>query len=374
MTRPFDLITLGETMIRHYTRGFHRMEQCEDLGFSIAGSESNVAVAASRLGLKCGWISKLTDNALGKKIEREISVHGVDVSRVVWTAEGRTGSFYIEFGSPPRPTQVLYDRKGSAASRLTAQEVDWEFVRGAKWFHTTGITCALSRDCLHTVQEGIREAHSGSTKVSLELNYREALWTTKQCRKVISTLIPSLDLFIATSEDMVRVFGFNGTGPELAERTRQEFGIGRVLLTCGAQGAVCLDRTSGLHELSFERFPITVVDRIGAGDAFTAGFFTGMLEADIDTGLLYGAAACALKYSIPGDLALISRKEMLDVAGGEGREAKKVMTPRVSNPGRRTVTSPPWRVALRCRGFLFPQETPREPGVSLGLGCPSPQR
>ena len=323
MTHLYDLVSLGESMIRHFTRGFHRLEQCMDLGFSIAGSESNVAVAASRLGLRCGWISKLADNPLGRKIEREIAVHGVDVSRVIWTPVGRVGTFYIEFGSPPRPTQVLYDRKGSVASQLSAHEVDWEYVRSAKWFHTTGITCALSRECLRTVQEGIRQAHTGSTQVSLELNYREALWTTRQCRKVISTLLPSLDLFIATSEDMVRVFGFNGTGPEQTARINREFGIGRVLLTCGAQGAVCLDSASGLHELSFDRFPITVVDRIGAGDAFTAGYFVGMLESDIDTGLLYGAASCALKYSIPGDLALISRKEMLDVAEGKAGKLRR---------------------------------------------------
>lgn len=322
MPHSFDLISLGETMIRHFTRGLHRLEQCTDLGFSTAGSESNVAVAASRLGLVCGWISKLTDNPLGRKIEREVQVHGVDVSRVVWTSEGRVGSFYIEFGSPPRPTQVLYDRADSAASHLTASEVDWEYVRQAKWFHTTGITCALSQNCLETVREGIRQAHLGTTRVSLELNYRQALWSPQECCQTVTPLLPEVDLFIATSEDMAAVFGFAGDGTAQAERIHREFGCKMVLLTCGSQGAVCRDNASGLHELSFEHFPITVVDRIGAGDAFTAGFFTGMLEAGIDTGLLYGAATCALKYSIPGDLALISRKEMLEVA--EGRVGKLI--------------------------------------------------
>ena len=106
-SRRFDLITLGETMIRHYTRFFHRIEQSVDLGFSTAGSESNLAIAASRLGLSTGWIGKLVDNPLGRKIEREIAVHGVDVSRVIWTPRGRVGVFYIEFGSPPRATDVI---------------------------------------------------------------------------------------------------------------------------------------------------------------------------------------------------------------------------------------------------------------------------
>jgi 2-dehydro-3-deoxygluconokinase len=321
--KTFDLVTLGETMIRHFTRDLHRLEQCIDLGFSTAGSESNVAIAASRLGLRCGWISKLVDNPLGRKIEREIRVHGVDVSQVVWTNRGRVGSFYIEFGSPPRPTHVIYDRKGSAASTLRPSEVDWRVVGSARWFHSTGITCALSASCLEAVRRGIFEAHQGSALASLELNYRGKLWTPARCRKTVSQLLPDLDLFIATSEDIKRVFGFSGSGSDQAARIQSEFGPAKVLLTCGSHGAICLDLDTGLHELSFERFPIQVVDRIGAGDAFTAGFFTGLLEDGIDTGLLYGAAACALKYAISGDLALISREEMLEVAHGRGNSLRR---------------------------------------------------
>ena len=136
-------------------------------------------------------------------------------------------------------------------------------------------------------------------------------------------MLPEIDLFIAASKDVGRVFGFTGTGREQAEKVRDEWSVPRILLTCGSQGALFLDQESGLHEISFEHFPVTVVDRIGAGDAFTAGFFAGFLEKDIDTGLLYGAATCALKYSIPGDLALISREEMLQVAEGKGGSLRR---------------------------------------------------
>ena len=312
----FHLVALGETMIRHFTRGFHRLEQCTDLGFSIAGSESNLAVGASRLGLSCGWIGKLVDNPLGRKIEREISVHGVDLSRVVWTDKGRVGAFYIEFGSPPRPTQVTYDRKDSAASTLGPGEVDWDYVRTAEWFHTTGITCALSKTCLDTVREGIREAHRGATRVSLDLNYREKLWTPSRCRGVLATLLPELDLLIAGSDDVRKVFGFGGEGADQAGKIQDRFGTKRVLVTCGGQGAVARDEKGSVHGISFERFPVREVDRIGSGDVFAAGFFAGLIERDVDLGLLYGAATCAWKYSVPGDHALISREEMLEVARG----------------------------------------------------------
>lgn len=316
--KNFDLITLGETLIRHYTRGQQRLEQSADLGFGIAGAESNVAIAASRLGLRCGWISKLARNPLGEKIEREIRVHGVDTSHVVWTDQGRVGTFYIEFGSPPRATHVLYDRANSAASTLRPEEVDWNYVRAASWFHTTGITCALSRSCLATVLRGIEEAHRGKTLVSFEINYREKLWTLAQCRSTLLKVIPGVDLIISSAEDVKRVFGMKGEGLVLAERVRRKFGARRILITCGSQGAVGFDHEGSHHELSFERFPISVVDRIGAGDAFTAGFLAGLIEKDFATGLLHGAATCALKYSIPGDLALINRTEMLEVAAGNG--------------------------------------------------------
>lgn len=317
MIFEYDLVALGETMIRHYSRAAMRLEQCTDLGFSIAGSESNLAIAASRLGLRCAWISKLPQNPLGEKIAREIHVHGVDLSQVTWTEEGRVGVFYIEFGSPPRPTQILYDRKGSAASTLSPEDIDWNFIRRSKWFHTTGITCALSASCLETVKTALQEAHRGQTQVSLEVNYREKLWSTETCRQTLEPLLGNVDLLVTSTEDACRVFRIEGEGVQQAALFRERYPVRRLLMTCGSRGALFIDQDGSIEELSFDRFPVTVVDRIGTGDAFTAGFFVGWLEKDAATGLLYGAATCALKYSIPGDHALVSRQEMLAVAAGD---------------------------------------------------------
>ncbi|MCA9411935.1 MAG: sugar kinase [Candidatus Omnitrophica bacterium] len=315
--KKLDIVSLGETMIRHYTRHFERIEQSRDLGFSIAGAESNVVIAAARVGLKTGWISKLVENPLGEKIHREIELNGVDMSRVVWTDKGRVGTFYIEFGSTPRPTKVIYDREGSAASTLKPEEVDWDYVRSAKWFHTTGITPALSKACLDTVRVGIEEAHRGKTSVSLDLNYRSKLWSPSKCKKTLSPLLPKVDLFIAGFEDLIQVFGIRGTAKSQAKEIQEEFGVSKVLVTCGAEGAILRESNGEIHEISFERFPVKSIDRIGTGDAFAAGFLAGMIERDIELGLLYGAGLCALKYSIPGDHALVYRDELLAVIEGK---------------------------------------------------------
>ena len=315
--QELDIVTLGETMIRHFTRHQERLEQSRDLGFSVAGAESNVAIAAARVGLKTGWIGKLVKNPLGEKVEREIGVHGVDTSRVVWSEKGRIGSFYIEFGEIPRGTQVIYDRERSAASTLNPEEVDWDFVRSAKWFHTTGITPALSKSCLETVRSGIEEAHRGDAKVSMDLNYRSKLWTPARCRKTVSSLLPKVDLLISSFDDLLTVFELKGSARSQARQLQEVYGPANVLITCGSEGALLRDSDGEVHEISFDLFPVKPVDRIGTGDAFAAGFLTGLIEEGIEKGLLYGAGLCALKYSIPGDHALTTREELLSVVAGK---------------------------------------------------------
>src|SRR6266851_2290506 len=121
--RPYDVVTLGETMIRLSPKGHTRLEEAAELECRIGGSESNVAVALARLGLKSAWISKLPLNPLGKLIARRLQSLGVDVASVLWTEEGRAGLYFIEPGAAPRPSRVLYDRANSAASTMEPDEI-----------------------------------------------------------------------------------------------------------------------------------------------------------------------------------------------------------------------------------------------------------
>src|SRR5215212_2260762 len=150
-TRPLDVLTFGETMVRLVPKGFTRLEDAQELECRVGGSESNVAVALARLGLRTAWISKLPANPLGMMVERRVRSFGVDTSRVIWEEGGRAGVYFIEPGAAPRPARVLYDRANSSASRLEPSEIDWAALDATRHLHLTGITPALSVTCQATV-------------------------------------------------------------------------------------------------------------------------------------------------------------------------------------------------------------------------------
>jgi 2-dehydro-3-deoxygluconokinase len=138
-----DLVTFGEAMVRFSPPALQRLEQASTLEASVGGSELNVAVLAARLGVLSRWVSRLPDNALGRMIEARAREQGVD-AHVEWAADGRVGLYFVERGGA-RISSVLYDRAGSAISRVTPGSIDWASVfAGARWYHTSGITPALS--------------------------------------------------------------------------------------------------------------------------------------------------------------------------------------------------------------------------------------
>src|SRR5215207_6543836 len=137
--------------------GRSRLEIATILDIQVGGSESNTAIALSRLGQRVAWWSRLPDNPLGKHVANTLRVHGVDVSSVAWGGD-RLGTYFVEFGSPPRPTQVVYDRAASSASDMQPDHFDWSLVGKSRWLHLTGITPALSASCLATVRRAIQEA------------------------------------------------------------------------------------------------------------------------------------------------------------------------------------------------------------------------
>src|SRR5438445_6567001 len=132
-------------MIRLSPPAFQRLEQTSSLDLQVGGAELNTAVALARLGRQTTWVSRLTDNPLGRLIANRAREAGVSTEHVIWTNEDRVGLYFLEFGAAPRASSVVYDRKGAAIANLKPGTVDWRGVfAGAKWFHVTGITPALS--------------------------------------------------------------------------------------------------------------------------------------------------------------------------------------------------------------------------------------
>ncbi|MDR7521754.1 MAG: sugar kinase [Armatimonadota bacterium] len=312
-----DVVTLGEAMIRLAAPYGEALESAPHLEARVAGAEANVAVTLARLGFRSGWISKLVDDPLGRRIVGELRRHGVDVSAMVWTSQGRTGLYFIEHVPPPRGVAVHYDRTGSACSTMTPEEVDWAYVRSARRVHVTGITPALSASCARTTARLLDEARACGAEVSFDVNYRRKLWTAQQARAVLEPLLDGVELVIATQEDAREVFGLAGTPPDLAARLRDHTHAAAAVITAGAGGAYLADGQTVHHEPAV---PGAEVDPIGRGDAFAAGLLWAALEADLVAGLRYGVALASLAQAYRGDIPWVTRQDVLRAL--EGRDTK----------------------------------------------------
>jgi len=305
-----DLVTFGEAMIRFSPPASQRLEQASTLKATVGGSELNVAVLAARLGVTARWVSRLPDNALGRMIDGQAREQGVD-ARVEWTADGRVGLYFVEVGGA-RVSSVLYDRAGSAISKITPGNVDWasEFA-GARWYHVSGITPALSDGAAKVTAESLVAAKRAGLTVSYDLNYRAKLWSAEHARAVQEPLMEYVDVLIAAEQDARLIFG-----AESAESLAKRFEIGAVAVTLrdNPQSAVVAVRG---ETYTAPRFEVDTVDPIGAGDAFTGGIIVSRLEnRSWDETVRFATATAALKHTIPGDFCLVTRNDVEQLLRG----------------------------------------------------------
>ncbi|BCX03189.1 MAG: 2-keto-3-deoxygluconate kinase [Candidatus Roseilinea sp.] len=319
MPEQFDFITLGETMVRLSPPGFQRIAQTQSFDFQIGGAESNVAINLAWLGFKTAWLSRMPDNALGRKVVSVIASYGVDTSGVRFVPGERVGVYFIELATPPRPNRVIYDRAGSAASRMTIADVDVERIAQARWLHMTGITPALSASCLAMTADVLRFAREHGLTVSFDVNYRALLWPAQEAGRALSPLMPLCHYVFVAHRDAVALFGAPEEPHQAAEVLQQRFGCDVLVMTLGEAGAIA--RTQSQQIEAPQTFKASqIVDRIGAGDAFDAGFMAAQgWGLPLEASLHYGNAMSALKLTIPGDLALFSRDEVEQLVGGATR-------------------------------------------------------
>lgn len=309
-----ELVTIGETMLRLTAPPGFGLENAPHFLVHTAGAESNVAVMLSRFGHRTGWVSKLVNDALGRRIAHDIRAHGVDTSRVVWVPAGKTGSYYLELPLKPRTGRVIYDRSGSAASQLGVEDVDWEYVESARAIHLTGITPALSPNCQAVVAEALARARRRGALISFDVNYRSRLWPSERAAHTISELLAAgLSVLFCTADDASTLFGATGPAAQAASRLKHLFPCDVAVVTSGDR---CAAVTS---EKSFEAegYPIEALDRVGSGDAFAAGFLHGYLQGDVGAGLQYGMALAALKHTFFGDVPWIGPVEAQALISGD---------------------------------------------------------
>ncbi len=310
-----DVVTIGETMLRLSAPPGVPLEQAPQLDVHVAGAESNVAIALCRLGTTAGWISRLVDTPLGRRIVNELRAHGVDVSRVLWAPDGRIGIYFLEQGIPPRQHRIIYDRAQSAVALLNPDEIDWEYVRSARLIHLTGITPALSAGCRAATARAVVEARRGKALVCFDVNYRAKLWNPEEAKAALMPLLADVDILISTAADAQLLLSRSGTAEQLAGLLAQRFGAKTVVITDTGRCAAAQDG----QIVSKEGYAVESVDRVGAGDAFAAGFIHGFLTGGLDRALEYAVAVGALKHTYRGDVVWVSPEDLKELLSGSLR-------------------------------------------------------
>ena len=324
------VVTFGESLLRLTPPGFERFLQSPHLMANFGGAEANVAVALSSFGMDAAYVTVLPENnPIADAAIAELRRFDVDTSQIV-RGKGRLGLYYLECGADQRPSRVVYDREHSAMALAKPGDIPWTTVfEGARWFHITGITPAISASSADLALESMHKARSLQLTVSLDLNYRERLWNWgKSARDVMAEMIKTADILIANEEHLRMVLGI------VAPAETREV-AGAVLNTYAnlQAAAVSLRASRNASEqscsaclsdrsqfLTSRQYDITrAVDRIGAGDAFAAGLIYGWnhLPSRQDA-LDFAAAASCLKHSIPGDFCRATVEEVLALVRNEG--------------------------------------------------------
>ncbi len=319
------VVTFGETMLRLSPPGYQRLVQAERFEVSVAGTESNTAAVLAQLGVPVTWLSRLPDNPLGRLVAQRLQALGVDVSNVSWDTDGRLGLYFVESGVTPRPTRVYYDRKNSAMSRWKPGEWDWRtLLKDARLLHATGITPALSDTCREATLEALRTAHEMGIPVSFDLNYRSLLWTPQEARRVIENLLPFVQLLIVSPADARTVFEVEEDDTAVAGAVRRRYQVPVVATPLRDQQTATAGRRYSVVAtaegvLQSEGCPFEVVDPIGSGDAYDAGFVYGFLQGDLQLAMRCADALSALKHTVPGDVLVTSRQDLEEVIRGAVR-------------------------------------------------------
>ena len=324
-----ELVTFGETMLRLSPPAGTRLETGGDLAAQIGGAESNVAAAASCLGVDAEWCSKLPANPLGRRVVRALRGHDV-TPRVAWddSEAARLGTYYLEYGASPRDTNVVYDRANSSITTVDADELDTNVVADAEVFHTTGITPALSEAAADATSDLLAAAGEADTLRSFDLNYRSKLWSHEEAAAGYEAVLPAVDLLFAPHRDASAILGYDDDAEGVARALAADYDLDAVVVTRGADGSLALVDGEIIEEGIYSD---ETVDAIGTGDAFVGGFLGELLTSGdgdltaetVGRAQTYAAAAAAIKRTIEGDVLVSTREEIESVIDADAGEISR---------------------------------------------------
>jgi 2-dehydro-3-deoxygluconokinase len=268
-----DVITFGESMVLFNPNNNGPLRYVHNFTKSIAGAESNVAIALARLGHDSGWFSRVGDDEFGRYIISTIRGEGVDVSRTITDKTKNTGLLFKERFSHVNPN-VYYYRNDSAASCLCPEDLDMEYIKSAKILHITGITPALSPSSRETVLKAVEVARNNGVTVSFDPNIRLKLWSIDEARETIMKIAAMADIIFPGIDEGEMLL--ETSNPENIAKSFLDMGCQKVVVKLGKDGCYATD---GKDSCYVEGYIIeSPIDTVGAGDGFAAGFLSGILN------------------------------------------------------------------------------------------------
>ncbi len=310
-----DILTLGETLVSLYVQG-QRLDSASCLAKSIAGAEANVAIGLARLGARPAMISRVGPDPFGVEVHRTLRGEGVDVGHVR-TGGSPTGMMVKEVLGP-HLTNVYYYRAGSAATELTGADVPGELVAATRRVHVTGVTLALGEGPAEAVRTLVGLARDHGVPVSFDPNIRRKLWTLEEAAAACRTLLPDVDDLLLGEDEALAISATTTCADALSALT--DLGVPRVVIRRGERGCVAAERGGEPIDLPAHPAP-SVVDTVGAGDAFTAGYLFELLRGrSFADALRTGSWTAAQVVAHRGDYEGFPRSHEYDafVSGQEG--------------------------------------------------------
>lgn len=331
------VVTLGEIMLRLSTPDFKRFVQADSFDVTYGGGEANVAAALCNYGLNGTFVTKVPNNPIGQSAINHLRRYGVDTQFIVRGGE-RLGIYFLETGASMRASQVVYDRAHASIAEVELNEFDFDkILDGAVWFHTTGITPALSDKAAALAETVLKTARAKGITTSIDLNYRKKLWSKEKAREVMTKLCQYVDVCIGNEEDADTTLGFKAKDTDVTKgelnlegfkdvfrQMKEKFNFKYIASSLreshsasdNGWSALVYDGNEFYHTKIYE---VRIVDRVGSGDSFASGFIYGLITGmPMKDAAEFGVAASALKHTIPGDLNHATLSEVKDLMKGDG--------------------------------------------------------
>ncbi|WP_416865173.1 MAG: PfkB family carbohydrate kinase [Imperialibacter sp.] len=343
------VVTFGEIMLRLGTPGVLRLSQTTSFDVVYGGGESNVAVSLANYGIPVDFVTRLPKNDLGECALMEMRKRGVGTDKIIFGGD-RLGIYFLETGAVSRGSKVVYDRAHSAIAEIKKGMVDWESVfSGARWFHWTGITPAISQGAADACLEAVQTARKMGLTISTDLNYRAKLWRYGvEPEEIMTELTSYCDIILGNEEDAEKHFGIKPDGLDITkqgehvkaeaflsvcQQMMKKFPNAKKVITT-LRGSISASHNTwagvlydGTTMFKSPEYQIThIVDRVGGGDSFMGGLIYGLLTYPDDDqhALNFAVAASCLKHTIVGDANLATLEEVKKLMAGDasGRVAR----------------------------------------------------